>query len=87
VFKSGLSDADGPTPNPGSMNRVQPRRRYPHLRDFIARFVDLCHISPMLDLPVSSSFLQEPNVDGGRGFPAIVLASHPEAWSVYSAGN
>jgi hypothetical protein len=33
------------------------------------------HISPMLDLPVSCIIVREPNVDGGGGFPAIVLAS------------
>jgi hypothetical protein len=38
------------------------------------------HISPMLVSPMDQAIPKGPNVDGGRGFPAIVLASPPKAW-------
>jgi len=38
------------------------------------------HISPMLGPLPSLVIPKEPNVDGGAGYPTIVLASPVEAW-------
>jgi putative ABC transport system permease protein len=43
-------------------------------------YISPIHISPLLDPLSSFAIPKEPNVDGGRGFPPILLASPVEAW-------
>jgi hypothetical protein len=56
--------------------------RAPAQRAHRSARVLLCpsHISPLLDPLPNLVIPKEPNVDGGRGFPPIVLASPAEAW-------
>jgi len=48
----------------------------------LAAYVSAIHISPIPELLPGLAIPKEPNVDGRRGFPTIVLASPVEAWPV-----